>query len=42
MVQTIKASGHGQVSYNWLFEFDAGRMFLPSEPQKRPSLRLVQ
>ncbi len=42
LVRAIKTSGHGQVSYDWLFDFKPGPMFYPSEPQKRPALRLVE
>ena len=45
LVRAIKTSGHGQVSYNWLFGMGTGAggpMFLPSEPQRRPPLRIVE
>ncbi len=29
LVRAIKASGHGQVSYDWLFDFRPGPMFMP-------------
>ncbi len=42
LVEAIKTSGHGQVSYDWLFDFKPGPMFYPSVSQKRPALRLVE
>ncbi len=38
LVEAIKTSGHGQVNYDWLFDFKPGPMFYPSEPQKRRRL----
>ncbi len=31
LLRAIKASGHGQVRYDWLFDFRPGPMFLPQE-----------
>ncbi len=31
LVRAIKASGHGQLDYDWLFDFRPGKMFVPQE-----------
>ena len=31
LIEAIKTSGHGQVSYDWLLDFRPGLMFVPQE-----------
>ncbi len=42
LLKAIEVNSNARVHYDWLFDFKPGPMFYPSEPQKRPALRLVE